>query len=255
MTLEKKNIKIVAVSGGFDPIHIGHIRLFKEAKKLGTRLTIILNNDNWLRKKKGFVFMTQDERKEIIEALECVDDVIITAHGKNPEDMSVCGELKELLPDIFANGGDRNEKDAANPQSSLFKDFDTCKKLGIKMIFNVGGEKLRSSSELLKNYEKEKAGIVKNNDNFYGTSGILTKKPWGKMWTFIKNRRFWFKFLFITGRTSLQSHKERTEYQCGIWEVKPNEKHIMQHGIFVELAIGNPKEEDITRYEDDYGRV
>ena len=71
----KKNSSkiIVAVSGGFDPVHIGHVRMFKEAKALGDRLVVILNNDNWLIKKKGFVFMPQEERKEIIEAIKCVD--------------------------------------------------------------------------------------------------------------------------------------------------------------------------------------
>ncbi len=239
--------KIVAISGGFDPIHIGHVRLFQEAKKLGTKLTVILNNDNWLRKKKGFVFMSQQERKEIIEAFECVDEVILTAHRKNPADMSVYGELKEIRPDIFANGGDRNEKDAANPQSSLFKDINTCKELGIEMMFNVGGEKIRSSSELVKN-----CNYGKTIDT---PSKFFMKRPWGKMWRLVKAKKFWLKFFLIAGRTSLQSHEERTEYQCGIWKVKSGEKHIMQHGIFFELAIGNPKEEDTIKYEDDYDRV
>ena len=61
-----KNKIVVAVSGGWDPVHIGHVRLFNEAKKLGDELVVILNNDNWLRKKKGFVFMPQAERKEIL---------------------------------------------------------------------------------------------------------------------------------------------------------------------------------------------
>ncbi len=242
-----KNEIIVAVSGGFDPIHIGHIRLFQKAKKLGDRLTVILNNDHWLKKKKGFVFMPQEERKEIIEALECVNNIIITAHGKNPEDMSVCGELKEIRPDIFANGGDRKENNVP--------EVETCKQLGIEMIWNVGGEKIRSSSKLVKNYGKEKTTVIKNSVNLSETSGFLIRRPWGKMWKLIKGRNFWLKFFFITGRTSLQSHKERTEYQCGVWKIKPGEKHIMQHGIFFELATGNPKEKDIIRYEDDYDRI
>lgn len=237
--------KLVAVSGGFDPIHIGHIRLFQEAKKLGTRLTVILNNDNWLEKKKGFVFMPQKERKEIIEALGCIDNVIITAHGKNPQDMSVCGELKEIRPDIFANGGDRKENNVP--------EVETCKQLGIKMAWNVGGEKIRSSSELVKNYEKEK--IIDRSKELSDNSKFLIKRPWGWMWRFVKTKKIWFKFFIIPERTSLQSHSERTEYQCGVWKVKPREKHVMQHGVFFELATGNPKEEDTIRYEDDYGRV
>ena len=71
--LSKKTKKVVMVSGGFDPVHIGHVRLFKEAKKLGDELVVVINNDNWLKLKKGYVFMPEHERKEIIEAFDGVD--------------------------------------------------------------------------------------------------------------------------------------------------------------------------------------
>jgi len=74
--IKKRKKKVVAVSGGFDPLHIGHIRLFQEAKKLGDELVVILNNDHWLRKKKGSEFMIEEERKEIIEALACVEKLL-----------------------------------------------------------------------------------------------------------------------------------------------------------------------------------
>ena len=106
MAQNKKQI-VVAVSGGMDPIHIGHIRLIQDAKKLGDKLVVILNNDNWLKKKKSLIFMHQNERKEIIEAIKGVDEVILTDHGPNPQDMSVSKELAKIKPDIFANGGDR----------------------------------------------------------------------------------------------------------------------------------------------------
>ena len=64
---------IVAVSGGFDPVHVAHIRMFKEARKLGDKLVVINNNDNWLKKKKGYAFMSQEDRKEILLSFECVD--------------------------------------------------------------------------------------------------------------------------------------------------------------------------------------
>ena len=147
---ENKKLRVVAVSGGFDPIHPGHVRLFQEAKALGDKLVVILNNDNWLMAKKKFVFMHEKERKEVIEALRDVDLVIITKHKLNPEDMGVSQALIELRPDIFANGGDRNEKDAANPRSSLHRDIQTCKRLGIKMVYNVGhGGKIQSSTSLV----------------------------------------------------------------------------------------------------------
>lgn len=152
-TKAKNNKKvIVAVSGGFDPIHIGHIRMFQEAKKLGDELVVILNNDNWLRQKKTHVFMLEKERREIIEALSVVDRVMFTNHPKNPTDMSVCSELKKLKPDIFANGGDRTKKN--------IPEIPVCKEIGCKMVFGIGlGGKVQSSSWLLADFLKK----VENN--------------------------------------------------------------------------------------------
>ena len=155
MRKENKKIKkqkIVVVSGGFDPLHIGHIRMFQEAKKLGDKLIVILNNDNWFKVKGKPVFMTHHERKEIIEALECVDEVIISGHKKNTKDISVSKELLKIRPHIFANGGDRKPEDVDIPSS----EYKICEKLGIQVVFNVGkGGKIRSSSELLKEYSKK----------------------------------------------------------------------------------------------------
>jgi len=153
-----KNKKIVvAVSGGFDPVHVGHVRMFEEAKKLGDELVVVINNDDWKRKKRRHVFMPDTERKEIIQAFRCVDRVVLTGHKnpENPQEMSVIQELQKIKPHIFANGGDRNEEDARNPESSLYYEVEVCKKLGIEMFFNIGhGGKVRSSSELLKEYAK-----------------------------------------------------------------------------------------------------
>jgi len=147
----------VAVSGGFDPLHIGHIKLMEEAKALGDRLIVIINNDNWLKKKKGTPFMDEKERKAIIEAIRYVDEVIISNHPENPTDMSVSSDLEKLKPNIFANGGDRNEVDATNTESSLYKDTKTCERLGIKIVYNVGkGGKIQSSSWLIKKAQEKK---------------------------------------------------------------------------------------------------
>ncbi|OGM98901.1 MAG: hypothetical protein A2915_02970 [Candidatus Yanofskybacteria bacterium RIFCSPLOWO2_01_FULL_41_34] len=136
---------IVVVSGAFDPIHIGHIRLIKEAKKLGDKLVIILNNDNWLRNKKTHVFMHQNERKEILEAIKGVDEVVISRHLVNPKDMSVSAELFRIKPDIFVKGGNLKIKDV--PESEM------CKKIGCKIIFHAGhGGNFQYSSWLLANY-------------------------------------------------------------------------------------------------------
>jgi cytidyltransferase-like protein len=135
--------RVVAVSGGFDPIHIGHARLFKEARSLGDELVVILNNDNWLKQKKGFVFIPENERKEIIESLKWVDRVVITGHGSHPKNMSVCKELERLKPNIFANGGDRVKKNV--PEIAV------CKKINCRVVFNIGwGGKIQSSSWLVK---------------------------------------------------------------------------------------------------------
>ena len=142
----KKEI-VVAVSGGFDPIHIGHVRMFKEAKALGDRLIVILNNDHWLKKKKGYAFMPQKERKEIIENIKWVDGVVLTTHKANPKDMSVANDLKRIQPDIFANGGDRKQGNVP--------ELPICEQYGIKMVYNIGhGGKIQSSSWLLEAYRK-----------------------------------------------------------------------------------------------------
>lgn len=144
-TDKKKKQIIVMISGGFDPIHIGHVRYMKESKKLGDKLVVVINNDNWLRKKKGKEFMPEVDRKEIIEAISFVDKVIISSHVKNTKDMSVCEEIKKVKPNIFANGGDRFAEN--------IPEFKLCNDLGIKMVFNVGrGGKVRSSSDLLKEF-------------------------------------------------------------------------------------------------------
>lgn len=145
MGSEDKKPIIVAVSGGFDPIHIGHIRMFQAARRLGDRLIVILNNDNWLKKKKNHIFMHEKERKEIIKSMADVDEVILTSHGLNPEDMSVSKELIKIKPDIFANGGDRTVMN--------IPETPTCNAIGCKMVFNVGqGGKIQSSSWLLAKY-------------------------------------------------------------------------------------------------------
>jgi len=141
----------VAVSGGFDPVHIGHVRLFEAAKALGDELIVIINNDNWLMKKKGFVFMAETERKEVIEAFRAVDKVVLTKHPMETEDMSVCDALREVHPDIFANGGDRKADDDDLPP----KEYTVCDELGIEMLFNIGhGGKVQSSSDLAKRLHK-----------------------------------------------------------------------------------------------------
>ena len=130
---------IVVASGYFDPIHKGHIRYLEASKKLGDVLIVIVNNDTQAILKKGKPFYpNQEERMEIIEALRCVDDVVLSIDG----DKSVTKTLEWLKPDIFTNGGDRNSKN--------IPEIEVCEKYGIQTIFGVGGNKINSSSELTK---------------------------------------------------------------------------------------------------------
>jgi len=138
--------KIVVVSGGFDPIHVGHLRMMKEAAEHG-KLTVVINSDAWLKRKKGYVFMPWEERAELISALSCVDKVI----EAKDDDRTVCETLKELRPDIFANGGDRGVN--TTPEAKL------CEELGIELIWNIGGGKVRSSSKLVREISIKKSKL------------------------------------------------------------------------------------------------
>lgn len=136
-------MKKVVVSGYFNPMHIGHIRLLKEAKSLGDYLVVILNNDEQVKLKGSVPFMNIEDRKEIVEAIKYVDEVFISID----KDKTICKSLEAINPDIFANGGDRNQDEI--PESKV------CRDNNIEMIDNVGGDKIRSSSILIKEASKK----------------------------------------------------------------------------------------------------
>jgi D-beta-D-heptose 7-phosphate kinase/D-beta-D-heptose 1-phosphate adenosyltransferase len=114
------------VSGGFDPVHVGHIRLIQAAAEYG-EVIVIANSDTWLYKEKGFVFMSFDQRKEILNALKGV----ILVDSVDDEDGTVCDAIYRHKPDYFANGGSRHFLNT--PEAS------TCERLGIKMLWGIGG--------------------------------------------------------------------------------------------------------------------
>ncbi len=128
-------MKRVAVSGYFDPIHIGHLEYLKLAKELGDKLVVIVNNNDQCVLKKGKPFMDELDRVEIVKSLKMVDEVFLSID----KDKTVCASLEEIKPDIFANGGDRSTGEI--PESSI------CKKYNIEMIDGLG-DKIRSSSDL-----------------------------------------------------------------------------------------------------------
>tara|TARA_B100000989_G_scaffold295282_1_gene276018 strand:+ start:642 stop:1430 length:789 start_codon:yes stop_codon:yes gene_type:complete len=139
-------MNIIVVSGGFDPIHSGHIAYFKSAKELGDKLVVALNSDKWLIGKKGKFFMPFSERKEIITNLSMVDEVI----DFEDDDMGSCCDalekIKNFYPNeniIFCNGGDRTKENI--PEMSISN---------ISFKFGVGGEnKMNSSSWILKDFK------------------------------------------------------------------------------------------------------
>jgi D-beta-D-heptose 7-phosphate kinase/D-beta-D-heptose 1-phosphate adenosyltransferase len=126
---------VICVSGGFDPLHLGHLAMLREASERG-QLVVIINSDEWLLRKKGFVFLPWLERAAIIKDLRYVADV----SAVNDDDGTVCEALARLKPRYFANGGDRNSDNT--PEGQL------CKDLGIEMLWNVGGGKTGSSSAI-----------------------------------------------------------------------------------------------------------
>ena len=130
-----KNKIRVAVSGYFDPIHIGHLEYLRMAKELGDFLVVIVNNNQQCPLKKGKHFMDENDRVEIVKALRFVDEVFLSVDN----DRTVCKSLEEIKPDIFANGGDRATSEV--PETPI------CKKFNIKMVDGLG-DKIRSSSSL-----------------------------------------------------------------------------------------------------------
>ena len=128
-------MKIVATSGYFDPLHIGHLEYIKISRSLGDFLVVIVNNDHQCSLKKGKPFMKELDRVEIIKSLKGVDEVVLSVD----QDRTVCRTLEIIKPDIFANGGDRNNEEI--PESKV------CRKYNITLIYGLGN-KIRSSSDL-----------------------------------------------------------------------------------------------------------
>jgi cytidyltransferase-like protein len=140
--------KTIMVSGGFDPIHVGHVRMIQESAKYGD-VIVVANSDNWLFRKKGYNFMSFNERKEILSALKGVIEVVAV----DDTDGTVCSALRHYRPTYFANGGDRKKDNT--PEKVL------CEELGIEMLWNVGGGKIQSSSELVETAQNNEENPTK----------------------------------------------------------------------------------------------
>jgi len=141
-------MKIVLVTGGFDPVHSGHIAYFKAARALGDMLIVGVNSDDWLVRKKGRAFMPLHERQLIVSAMDCVD----AAYRFNDDDGSACAFIRDMKAQwpndeiIFANGGDRTKENI--PEMVVD---------GVEFVFGVGGEdKKNSSSWILEEWKSPK---------------------------------------------------------------------------------------------------
>jgi cytidyltransferase-like protein len=128
-------MRVVCVSGYFDPLHVGHLEYLEKAKQLGDILYVIVNNDLQAALKKGKSFMPEQERLRIVRSLACVDAAILACD----RDRTVCETLRIVRPDAFANGGDQTN--ASIPEAPV------CHELGIELIDGLG-DKIQSSSWL-----------------------------------------------------------------------------------------------------------
>lgn len=134
-------LKVVLVVGGFDPLHVGHVRHIQAAKELGDFLIVAVNSDEDMMRKKGYCFMPLAERIEIVRAIKGVDTVVhvIDTDGSSAETILM------YSPDIFAKGGDRNPLENPVPDSEVA----ACEELGCRVVYGVGREKVQSSSALV----------------------------------------------------------------------------------------------------------
>lgn len=125
----------IMLSGGFDPVHVGHVRMIQAAKAYRSEVLIALNSDEWLMWKKGYAFMPWDERAEILRAFH------VKVCHVNDHDGTVCEALERVRPLYFGNGGDRT--------TGNLLEHELCARLGIEEVFGLGGGKIQSSSDLV----------------------------------------------------------------------------------------------------------
>jgi cytidyltransferase-like protein len=142
--MEKSTRKVIITSGFFNPVHIGHINLIREARRLGDFLVVIVNNDEQVKLKGSINFIPETERLEIINAIKGVDAVFLSIDN----DKTVAKSLQKIAETyngelFFAKGGDRNSNNIPK------EEIEVCEKFNIKIINGVGGEKVQSSSWLL----------------------------------------------------------------------------------------------------------
>lgn len=217
-------MRTVLVSGGFDPIHIGHVRYIQNAALHG-RVIVALNSDPWLMRKKGFVFMPFAERAAILQAITGVSEVWLASDDDN----TVCESIRIIKPDSFAKGGDRGPSNT--PEADL------CREMGVQLIYGCGGGKIQSSSNLV--------------ERQWGSYEIIHESPICKV-----------KVLRVKpGKAlSLQSHEKRNEWwidpSTNNYEYHAaGKKHQLKNFRDTEMTVIEVQtgdyfgEDDIVRYE------
>lgn len=182
-------MKIVVVSGGFDPIHSGHIQYFKSAKEIGDKLIVALNSDKWLENKKGKFFMPFEERLAIVSSINFVDEVVDFEDDNKGSCINALEKIKKEYPNdeiYFANGGDRNNSNI--PEMSVD---------GIKFLFSIGGDDKKNSSSW-----------ILNKWQYY-----FEERKWGSFFNLFQTKNIKVKELIInpSKEISFQRHFKRNE--------------------------------------------
>ena len=193
-------MKIIVVSGGFDPVHSGHIEYFRAAKECGDKLIVALNSDKWLEKKKGKFFMPFSERESIVSSIRFVDMVIDFKDDHMGSCIHALEKIKIQYPDdeiFFANGGDRNKKNI--PEMSV-KD--------INFLFSIGGDNKKNSSSW-----------ILNKWQYY-----FEERQWGSFFNLFQTKNIKVKELIIDSgkEISFQRHFRRNE----IWLVSEGSCYV-----------------------------
>lgn len=264
---------ICLVTGGFDPVHSGHIEYFNAAKKCADFLIVGVNSDEWLINKKKLFLMPWLERSQVISSLKPVDQVLSFDDSDGTAIDAINGCLKLAKKVIFANGGDRGKDNT--PETIAFE-----KNERVEFIYGVGGKnKMNSSSWLLSDFTDQyvKTILPPGLDNV-----ITINAPWGSHTSFIDAKGYKVKQLKVNpgGILSLQKHKHRMEHWVvgsGEATVELDEKQYTLHpGEYIEIPLGSVhrlsnnslkdlvvlevqcgdilEESDIIRLEDSYGR-